>query len=163
MQTNYLKGTLLNHNSALLPYIQYAGLNWFMFVFPSLPVSPFCMSFLLHRVYRRQNRPEEALRQCEKSLQRLKDCGEPEKTCSVYRDMAAIEQDKGHLDGAIEHLSKARGLSLTQHNILYINTCQAMLLGNVSTPLIWWYVICLISLGVSARLMPLLWVTAQRS
>ncbi|XP_037622878.1 tetratricopeptide repeat protein 23 [Sebastes umbrosus] len=67
----------------------------------------------LSRVYRRQNRPEEALRQCEKSLQRLKDCGEPEKTCSVYRDMAAIEQDKGHLDGAIEHLSKAHAIAMS--------------------------------------------------
>lgn len=67
------------------------------------------MSFLLCRVYKRQSRPEEALSQCEKSLQLLKDCDKPEKTCSVYRDMAAIEQDKGHLDRAIEHLSKARG------------------------------------------------------
>ncbi|XP_054475478.1 tetratricopeptide repeat protein 23 [Anoplopoma fimbria] len=69
----------------------------------------------LSRVYRRQNRPEEALRQCEKSLQWLKDCGKPEKTCSVYRDMAAIEQDKGHLDRAIEHLTKAHAIAMS-HN-----------------------------------------------
>ncbi|KAK1888428.1 Tetratricopeptide repeat protein 23 [Dissostichus eleginoides] len=67
----------------------------------------------LSRVYRRQNRPEDALRQCEKSLQVLKDCGTPEKTCSVYRDMAAIEQDKGHLDRAIEHLSKAHAIAMS--------------------------------------------------
>lgn len=66
------------------------------------------MFFLLYRVYKTQNRPDEALLQCEKSLQLLKDCGQPEKMTSVYREMAAIEHDKGHLDRAIEHLSKAR-------------------------------------------------------
>ncbi|KAL6106804.1 ttc23 [Pungitius sinensis] len=71
------------------------------------------ISSCLSRVYRRLNRPEEALRRCEKSLQWLKDCGEPEKTCCVYRDMAAIEQDKGHLDQAIEHLTKARGIAMS--------------------------------------------------
>lgn len=84
------------------------------------------MLFLFCRVYKRQNRPEEALSQCEKSLQLLKDCGKPEKTSSVYRDMAAIEQDRGHLDRAIEHLSKARGISFiyhTQHSsTTYTNT-----------------------------------------
>ncbi|XP_056273603.1 tetratricopeptide repeat protein 23 isoform X2 [Pseudoliparis swirei] len=67
----------------------------------------------LFRVYRRQNRPEEALSQCEKSLQWLEDCGKPEKTCSVYRDMAAIEQDNGHVDRAIEHLTKAHAIAMT--------------------------------------------------
>ncbi|XP_069567201.1 tetratricopeptide repeat protein 23 isoform X1 [Brachyistius frenatus] len=67
----------------------------------------------LCRVYKRQNRPEEALSQCEKSLQLLKDCNKPEKTCSVYRDMAAIEQDTGHLDRAIEHLSKAHAIAMS--------------------------------------------------
>lgn len=67
------------------------------------------MFFLLYRVYKAQNRPDEALLQCEKSLQLLKDCGQPEKMTRVYRDMAAIEHDRGHLDRAIEHLSKARG------------------------------------------------------
>ncbi|XP_034089528.1 tetratricopeptide repeat protein 23 isoform X1 [Gymnodraco acuticeps] len=71
------------------------------------------ISIGLSRVYRRQNRPEDALRQCEKSLQVLKDCGKPEKTCSVYRDMAAIEQDKGHLNRAIEHLSKAHAIAMS--------------------------------------------------
>lgn len=69
------------------------------------------MFFLINRVYKRQNRPAEALSQCEKSLQLLMDCGQPDKTSSVYRDMAAIEQDIGHLDQVIEHLSKARGIS----------------------------------------------------
>ncbi|XP_065813351.1 tetratricopeptide repeat protein 23 [Labrus bergylta] len=67
----------------------------------------------LFRVYKRQNRPEEALHQCEKSLHFLKDCGKPEKMCSVYRDMAAIEQDKGHLDQAIEHLTKAHAIAVS--------------------------------------------------
>ncbi|KAM4573784.1 tetratricopeptide repeat protein 23 isoform 1-T1 [Odontesthes bonariensis] len=67
----------------------------------------------LHRLYKRQNRLEEALSQCEKSLQLLQDCNKPEKTCSVYRDMAAIEQDRGHLDRAIEHLSKAHAIAVS--------------------------------------------------
>ncbi|KAI3370734.1 hypothetical protein L3Q82_007278 [Scortum barcoo] len=62
----------------------------------------------LSRVYKKQSRPEEALSQCEKSLKLLKECDKPEKICSIYRDMAVIEQDRGHLDRAIEHLSKAR-------------------------------------------------------
>lgn len=77
--------------------------------------------FLFCRIHKRQNRPEEALSQCEKSLQLLKDCGKPEKTTSVYRDMAAIEQDRGHLDRAIEHLSKARGTSYTLLSTAYTN------------------------------------------
>lgn len=99
------------------------------------------MLFLFCRVHKRQNRPEEALSQCEKSLQLLKDCGKPEKTTSVYRDMAAIEQDMGHLDRAIEHLSKARGTSFTHqhsiHNQSSLRQCQAMLSGNAPTLLIW--------------------------
>ncbi|XP_037538805.1 tetratricopeptide repeat protein 23 [Nematolebias whitei] len=69
----------------------------------------------LYRVYRRQNRSEEALNQCEKSLQLLKDCNKPEETCAVYKDMAAIEQDRGHLDRAITHLSKAHAVAMS-HN-----------------------------------------------
>ncbi|KAM7396674.1 hypothetical protein PAMP_019698 [Pampus punctatissimus] len=67
----------------------------------------------LSRVHKRQNRPEEALSQCEKSLQLLKDCGKPEKTSFVYRDMATIEEDRGHLDRAIEHLSKAHAIAMS--------------------------------------------------
>ncbi|KAM7002566.1 tetratricopeptide repeat protein 23 [Tautogolabrus adspersus] len=67
----------------------------------------------LFRVYKRQNRPEEALNQCEKSLHLLNNCGKPEKMCSVYRDMAAIEQDKGHLDQAIEYLTKAHAIAVS--------------------------------------------------
>ncbi|XP_019934512.2 tetratricopeptide repeat protein 23 [Paralichthys olivaceus] len=70
------------------------------------------ISTSLCRVYKRQNRPDEALNQCEKSLQLLKDCDKPDKTSSVYRDMAAIEQDKGHMDQAIEHLSKAHAIAM---------------------------------------------------
>lgn len=68
-----------------------------------LPVCP----FLPDRVYKTQNRPDKALGQCEKSLRLLRDCGQPEKMISVYRDMAAIEQDRGRSDRAVEHLSKA--------------------------------------------------------
>uniref|UniRef100_A0AAQ4QNC7 Tetratricopeptide repeat domain 23 n=1 Tax=Gasterosteus aculeatus aculeatus TaxID=481459 RepID=A0AAQ4QNC7_GASAC len=71
------------------------------------------ISTCLSRVYRRLSRPEEALSRCEKSLQWLKDCGKPEKTCCVYRDMAAIEQDEGHLDQAIEHLTKAHAIAMS--------------------------------------------------
>ncbi|XP_029991826.1 tetratricopeptide repeat protein 23 isoform X2 [Sphaeramia orbicularis] len=67
----------------------------------------------LSRVYRRQSRPDEALNQCEKSLRLLKDCSKPERSCSVYRDMAAIEQDQGQMDRAIEHLSKAHAISMS--------------------------------------------------
>ncbi|KAM6937322.1 tetratricopeptide repeat protein 23 [Xenentodon cancila] len=67
----------------------------------------------LFRVYKRQNRPEEALDQCGKSLQLLKDCDEPEKTGRVYRDMAAVEQDRGHLERAAEHLSKAHAIAMS--------------------------------------------------
>lgn len=48
--------------------------------------------------------------QCEKSLRLLRDCGQPETIISVYRDMAAVEQDRGRSDRAVEHLSKASGL-----------------------------------------------------
>lgn len=107
MQTIHLKGTLCNHCGYCL--LQCAGLDTVVvLVCLSLDRLYLCLSFLLNRVYRRLSRPEEALSRCEKSLQWLKDCGKPEKTCCVYRDMAAIEQDEGHLDQAIEHLTKAR-------------------------------------------------------
>lgn len=66
-------------------------------------------SFLFGRVYKTQKKPDKALGQCEKSLQLLRGCGQPEKTISVYRDMAAVEQDRGRSDRAIEHLTKASG------------------------------------------------------
>ncbi|XP_026167823.1 tetratricopeptide repeat protein 23 isoform X1 [Mastacembelus armatus] len=71
------------------------------------------ISTSLCRVYKRQNRSEEALSQCEQSLQLLKNCDKPEKTCSVYRDMSMIEQEKGDLDRAIEHLSKAHAIAMS--------------------------------------------------
>ncbi|XP_047451875.1 tetratricopeptide repeat protein 23 [Mugil cephalus] len=67
----------------------------------------------LCRVYKRQNRPEEALSQCDKSVRLLNDCNNPEKTCCFYKDMAAIEQSRGHLDRAIEHLSKAHAIAVS--------------------------------------------------
>lgn len=70
---------------------------------------PAC-SFLFDRVYKTQNRPDKALGQCEKSLQLLGGCGRPEGMISVYRDMAAVEQDRGRSDRAVEHLTKASGL-----------------------------------------------------
>ncbi|KAM3870612.1 tetratricopeptide repeat protein 23 [Diretmus argenteus] len=72
------------------------------------------ISTCLSRVYQRQDRPEEALSQCEKSLQLLKGRGKPEESCSVYRDMAAIEQAQRRLDNAIEHLSKAHAIAVSQ-------------------------------------------------
>ncbi|KAM9854766.1 tetratricopeptide repeat protein 23 [Aulostomus maculatus] len=67
----------------------------------------------LSRVYKRQNKPEEALNQCEKSLQLLKDADKPEKTCLVYREMASIEQDRGYFDRAIAHLSEAHAIAVS--------------------------------------------------
>uniref|UniRef100_UPI003AAFB94B tetratricopeptide repeat protein 23 n=1 Tax=Centroberyx gerrardi TaxID=166262 RepID=UPI003AAFB94B len=72
------------------------------------------ISTSLSRVYQRQGRPAEALGQCEMSLQLLEGRGKPEETCSVYRDMAAIEQAQGCLDKAIEHLSKAHAIAVSQ-------------------------------------------------
>lgn len=117
-----------------------------------------CVCFALCRVYKTQNRRKEALSQCEKALQLLKDCGQPEKMISVYRDMAAVEHDSGHLDRAVEHLSKASSTSRAQHTELLSNIYQHM---SVLPPLDMWY--DLYHMGVSARLMPLLWVTVQRS
>uniref|UniRef100_A0A667Z331 Tetratricopeptide repeat domain 23 n=1 Tax=Myripristis murdjan TaxID=586833 RepID=A0A667Z331_9TELE len=71
-----------------------------IFVSLYLTIWFFLCSFLFHRVYQRQGRSEEALGQCEKSLHLLE--GKPEETCSVYKDMAAIEQNQGHLDKAID-------------------------------------------------------------
>ncbi|XP_030621190.1 tetratricopeptide repeat protein 23 [Chanos chanos] len=68
----------------------------------------------LSRVYHRQGRPEEALRQCEKALELLQGGGEPGQTCAVYREMAAIEQAQGHLDRAIECLLQAHSIALSQ-------------------------------------------------
>ncbi|XP_075998690.1 tetratricopeptide repeat protein 23 [Genypterus blacodes] len=64
------------------------------------------ISIGLSRVYQKQRRLEKALGQCAKSLQLLDDSGKPEATCSVYRDMAAIERDRDHLEKAAEYLSK---------------------------------------------------------
>ncbi|XP_011605172.2 tetratricopeptide repeat protein 23 isoform X1 [Takifugu rubripes] len=68
----------------------------------------------LYRVYKTQNRPDKALGQCEKSLRLLRDCGQPESVISVYRDMAAVEQDRGRSDRAVEHLSKAHAIAMSQ-------------------------------------------------
>ncbi|XP_039471565.1 uncharacterized protein pgpep1l isoform X3 [Oreochromis aureus] len=50
----------------------------------------------LSLIYKRQNKPKKALSQCQKSLQLLMDCSNPERTCCVYRDMATIKQGQGH-------------------------------------------------------------------
>lgn len=62
------------------------------------------MLVLCYRVYQRQGRAEEALRQGEKALELLRDGGELSRICLIYKNMAAIEQTQGHLDKAIEHL-----------------------------------------------------------
>ncbi|KAM4733494.1 tetratricopeptide repeat protein 23 [Anableps anableps] len=67
----------------------------------------------LCRVYTRQNRPEEALSQCEKSLDLLKNCNKFDKMCSVYKDMATIEQERDHLNKAIDYLSKAHTIAMS--------------------------------------------------
>ncbi|XP_054887754.1 tetratricopeptide repeat protein 23 isoform X2 [Poeciliopsis prolifica] len=67
----------------------------------------------LCRVYARQTQPEEALSQCEKSLDLLKNCNKHERMCAVYKDMATIEQDRDHLDKAIDYLSKAHTIAMS--------------------------------------------------
>ncbi|CAG13081.1 unnamed protein product [Tetraodon nigroviridis] len=82
----------------------------------------------LYRVYQSQKRPDKALGQCEKSLQRLRGCGQPEKMISVYRNMAAAEQDRGCWDRALEHLSEASGLGTRAHAIA-VSHCPEELVG----------------------------------
>ncbi|XP_044049982.1 tetratricopeptide repeat protein 23 isoform X2 [Siniperca chuatsi] len=103
------ESSFLEAEQALEVLHQHSGINQEEKIKTELEIST-----ALSRVYKRQKRHEDALSQCEKSLQLLKDCGQPEKMCSVYRDMAAIEQDKGHLDRAIEHLSKAHAIAMSQ-------------------------------------------------
>ena len=116
-----------------------ADFTVFLFVFLFLTVCPF-VSFPPYRVYKGQNRPDEALNQCEKSLQLLKDGDKPDKTCFVYRDMAAIEQDKGHMDQTIEHLSKATQLYQTLKCNIYkqglLTMGQVAMFCNISARLI---------------------------
>ncbi|KAF7670297.1 hypothetical protein LDENG_00018660 [Lucifuga dentata] len=93
----------------------------------------------LFRVCRRQSRPEEALDKCERSLQLLEGLAKPEETCSVYKDMAAIEQDRGHLDRAIKHLSKAHAIAMT-HSLkelvgARISHSLALILSTTAEPL----------------------------
>lgn len=76
----------------------------FSFFFSLCPIHLSC------RVYQRQGRSEEALGQCESSLQLLEGWERPGQACSVYKDMAAIEQAQGRLDRALEHLSKVRDI-----------------------------------------------------
>ncbi|KAJ8248805.1 hypothetical protein GJAV_G00227950 [Gymnothorax javanicus] len=65
----------------------------------------------LSRLYLRQRRPEEALFQCMRALRLAEGCLGTSETCAVYRDMAAIEQAEGRLDGAIQHLQQAHSLA----------------------------------------------------
>lgn len=109
-----------NHCSSVLLCVQHCTVDCLNTRLPasdSLSVHSHYVLSSLERVYKKQNRPEDALSQCESSLRLLADSGQPEKTCSVYRDMAAIEQDRGRVDRAIEHLSKARATQSLQHNI----------------------------------------------
>ncbi|KAF7224511.1 tetratricopeptide repeat protein 23 [Nothobranchius furzeri] len=92
----------------------------------------------LYSVYKRQGRPEEALNQCEKSLRLLKECNKPEKTSAVYKDMAAIEQDRGQVDQTIEHLSKAHAIAVSHSpeglEGAQISHCLAMILSSAAEP-----------------------------
>ncbi|XP_067090582.1 tetratricopeptide repeat protein 23 [Osmerus mordax] len=72
------------------------------------------ISTSLSRVFQRQGRPDEALQQCESSLEQLEGWERPGQVCSIYKDMAAIEQAQGRLDRAIEHLSKAHAIAVSQ-------------------------------------------------
>ncbi|XP_062403916.1 tetratricopeptide repeat protein 23 [Sardina pilchardus] len=74
----------------------------------------FDISTNLSRVYQRQGRSAEALAQCQKALELQEEMGEAGSTCSIHRDMAAIEQARGSLDKAIEHLLQAHAIALSQ-------------------------------------------------
>ncbi|MBN3312361.1 TTC23 protein, partial [Atractosteus spatula] len=62
------------------------------------------------RLQRKQGRPAAALCQCQRALRVLQAAGREAswEACSVYREMAAIEQAGGNVDGAIQHLLQAR-------------------------------------------------------
>ncbi|XP_031420274.1 tetratricopeptide repeat protein 23 [Clupea harengus] len=74
----------------------------------------FEISTNLSRVYQRQGRSEEALARCQRVLELQEETGKAGRTCSIYRDMATIEQAKGRLDKATEHLLQAHAISLSQ-------------------------------------------------
>ncbi|KAM4619092.1 tetratricopeptide repeat protein 23 [Polymixia lowei] len=99
----------LNAERILEQLYQQAGINQEEKIKTELEIST-----SLSRVCQRQGRPQEALVRCEKSLQLLEGRGKPEETTSVYKDMAAIEQSRGRLDQAIEHLSKAHAIAVSQ-------------------------------------------------
>ncbi|KAJ8003227.1 hypothetical protein DPEC_G00167210 [Dallia pectoralis] len=68
----------------------------------------------LSRVYQQQGQSEEALGQCNRCLELLEALERPSQACSIYKDMAAIEQARGRGDKAIELLSKAHAVALSQ-------------------------------------------------
>lgn len=72
------------------------------------------ISTSLSRVLQKLGRFEEALGRSERSLELLEALERPSQVRSIYKDMAAIEQARGRLDSAIEHLSKARALAVSQ-------------------------------------------------
>ncbi|XP_041965930.1 tetratricopeptide repeat protein 23 [Alosa sapidissima] len=74
----------------------------------------FEISTNLSRVYQRQGRSGEALAQCQRALELQEEMGEAGRSCSIHRDMAAIEQARGRLDKAIEHLLQAHAIALSQ-------------------------------------------------
>lgn len=163
-------------------HVSITALHWWPS--PFLPLTACLLSIYvlssLGRVYKTLNRPEDALSQCESSLRLLAKSGQLENTCAIYRDMAAIERDRGRMDRAIEHLSKARTTRL-QHNVTATqqavvhkrkNTWSPLVPGSKEIAGIWQcghasYVVMAdlfyFTSVVSARHMPLLWITAQSS
>nr|XP_015199202.1 PREDICTED: tetratricopeptide repeat protein 23 [Lepisosteus oculatus] len=67
------------------------------------------------RLQRKQGQPAAALCQCQRALRVLQAAGREAswEACSVYREMAAIEQAGGNVDGAIQHLLQAHSVSLS--------------------------------------------------
>ncbi|KAK7925863.1 hypothetical protein WMY93_008173 [Mugilogobius chulae] len=68
----------------------------------------------LTRVYRSQGQLEQALSRCERSLQLLKDLEQPERSWCVYRNMGHIQEEQGHVEEAVQLLSKAHSMLLTR-------------------------------------------------
>ncbi|XP_010891003.4 tetratricopeptide repeat protein 23 isoform X2 [Esox lucius] len=97
------------------------------------------ISTSLSRVYQQQGQSEEALRQCNRCLELLEVLERPGQACSIYQDMASIEQAQGRADKAIEPLSKAHAIALSQSprglDGAHIAHCLALAYSTVAEPL----------------------------
>ncbi|KAL2094085.1 hypothetical protein ACEWY4_011397 [Coilia grayii] len=73
-----------------------------------------CAALCCAPVYQHQGRSEEAVARCERALEQQGEMDKAGRTCSIYREMASIEQARGRLDKATEHLLQAHAIALRQ-------------------------------------------------